>query len=140
MRDLILTDFNTPALDILIADMWTTIHATDGAGLAPNQTGVDMRVFVYDVTDSKKEYEPGSNVTPWLRSWKGRRLGLRAVSDRNNRVRKAGNHLRKPTFLTPALRHTSLVPVDSRPWSRPARQICEDSCNGITSDGPTAQD
>lgn len=33
--------------------MFATMYAAKGAGLAANQIGVDLKVFVYDLTDSK---------------------------------------------------------------------------------------
>ncbi|MGI5335936.1 peptide deformylase [Streptomyces sp. CA-181903] len=45
------TRFGTPELARLIDDMFATNQAADGAGLAANQVGVDLRLFVWDVTD-----------------------------------------------------------------------------------------
>ncbi|MER5784278.1 peptide deformylase [Streptomyces mobaraensis] len=45
------TDFGTPELARLIDDMFATNQAADGAGLAANQVGVDLRLFVWDITD-----------------------------------------------------------------------------------------
>ena len=36
-------DFNTPELDNLLKDMFDTMQAEDGAGLAAPQIGVDLR-------------------------------------------------------------------------------------------------
>jgi peptide deformylase len=41
------TEFNTPALDTLLADMFDTMHAADGAGLAAPQIGVLLRVVIF---------------------------------------------------------------------------------------------
>ncbi|KAH0835366.1 hypothetical protein AYO21_01582 [Fonsecaea monophora] len=46
------TAFNTKELDTLVADMFATMHAAGGTGLAANQIGVDLRVFVYDMEDA----------------------------------------------------------------------------------------
>ena len=50
-----ITEFDTPELHQLIADLWETMKATDGAGLAAPQIGVLKRVVVlgYD-----KDYHP----------------------------------------------------------------------------------
>lgn len=40
-------DFNTPALHALIADMFDTMHAADGAGLAAPQIGVNLQVVIF---------------------------------------------------------------------------------------------
>ncbi|KAB7832709.1 peptide deformylase [Streptomyces mobaraensis] len=45
------TDFGTPELARLVDDMFATNQAADGAGLAANQIGVDLRLFVWDITD-----------------------------------------------------------------------------------------
>jgi len=39
--------FNTPELDALINDMWDTMAAEDGAGLAAPQIGVNLRVVIF---------------------------------------------------------------------------------------------
>ena len=41
------TQFNTPELDMLIADMFDTMHAANGAGLAAPQIGVDKQVVIF---------------------------------------------------------------------------------------------
>lgn len=38
-------------LEVLVADMFDTMAAADGVGLAANQIGVGLRVFVYDCPD-----------------------------------------------------------------------------------------
>ena len=43
------TEFNTPELDALIADMFDTMHAQSGAGLAAPQIGVLKRVVIFGV-------------------------------------------------------------------------------------------
>ena len=40
-------EFNTPALDALVADMLDTMEQADGAGLAANQIGVLQRVVIF---------------------------------------------------------------------------------------------
>jgi peptide deformylase len=40
-------DFNTPALHALIADMFDTMHAANGAGLAAPQIGVNLQVVIF---------------------------------------------------------------------------------------------
>lgn len=40
-------EFNTPELNALIADMFDTMHAANGAGLAAPQIGVNLRVVIY---------------------------------------------------------------------------------------------
>nr|WP_223184556.1 peptide deformylase [Streptomyces sp. CBMA152] len=47
------TEFGTPELSALIDDMFATMYVADGAGLAANQVGVDLRLFVYDCPDDE---------------------------------------------------------------------------------------
>lgn len=39
--------FNTPELDALIADMFDTMHAADGVGLAAPQIGVNLQLVIF---------------------------------------------------------------------------------------------
>ncbi|MAZ66133.1 MAG: peptide deformylase [Kangiellaceae bacterium] len=41
------TEFDTPELRQLITDLWDTMKAANGAGLAAPQIGVDLRVVVF---------------------------------------------------------------------------------------------
>jgi peptide deformylase len=59
------TEFG-PDLAALIADMFLTMYIADGAGLAANQVGVDMRVFVYDCPDDDGVRHVGHIVNPVL--------------------------------------------------------------------------
>jgi peptide deformylase len=45
------TRFGTPELARLINDMFATNQVAEGAGLAANQVDVDLRLFVWDMTD-----------------------------------------------------------------------------------------
>lgn len=60
------TEFGTPELSALIDDMFRTMHAADGAGLAANQVGVDLRIFVYDCPDDHGVRHVGHIVNPVL--------------------------------------------------------------------------
>ncbi|GAA5145375.1 peptide deformylase [Pseudonocardia eucalypti] len=54
-------------LRTLVADMFDTMAAADGVGLAANQVGVDLRVFVYDCPDETTgEMRRGVVVNPVL--------------------------------------------------------------------------
>ena len=44
------TEFGTPALRALIADMFETMAAANGAGLAAPQIGVDLRLVIFGYT------------------------------------------------------------------------------------------
>ncbi len=58
----------------LVEDMFASMYAAEGVGLAANQIGVDARVFVYDCTDEETgDRQVGHVVNPVLRFPKGRR-------------------------------------------------------------------
>lgn len=59
------TEFG-PDLAALIDDMFLTMYAADGAGLAANQVGVDLRLFVYDCPDDDGVRHVGHIVNPVL--------------------------------------------------------------------------
>ncbi len=46
--------FNTPELDALIADMFDTMAALNGAGLAAPQIGVSQRVIIFSVESNPR--------------------------------------------------------------------------------------
>ncbi|KNB54117.1 peptide deformylase [Streptomyces caatingaensis] len=60
------TGFGTPELSALIDDMFLTMHVADGAGLAANQVGVGLRLFVYDCPDDDGVRHVGHVVNPVL--------------------------------------------------------------------------
>jgi len=47
-------EFNTPALDALIEDMFETMAALNGAGLAAPQIGVSQRVVIFGVESNPR--------------------------------------------------------------------------------------
>ena len=51
----------------LIDDMFATMHAADGVGLAANQIGIGLRVFVYDCPDATGIRQVGHVINPTLR-------------------------------------------------------------------------
>ncbi|MFJ8715063.1 peptide deformylase [Streptomyces violaceus] len=59
------TEFG-PDLAALIDDMFLTMYLADGAGLAANQVGVDLRLFVYDCPDDDGVRHVGHIVNPVL--------------------------------------------------------------------------
>ncbi|MFD1827789.1 MULTISPECIES: peptide deformylase [Mumia] len=54
------------ALETLVADMFATMYAAEGAGLAANQIGVDLQVFVFDCTDGAGKRVVGVVCNPVL--------------------------------------------------------------------------
>ncbi|MGW1170381.1 peptide deformylase [Streptomyces sp. NPDC002550] len=68
------TEFG-PDLAALVDDMFLTLYAAEGAGLAANQVGVDLRLFVYDCPDDDGVRHVGHIVNPVLETpTRGRRL------------------------------------------------------------------
>ncbi|MFJ3493542.1 peptide deformylase [Streptomyces sp. NPDC086091] len=59
------TDFG-PGLARLVEDMFATMYAARGVGLAANQVGEDLRVFVYDCPDDEDVRHLGHVVNPRL--------------------------------------------------------------------------
>ncbi|MEU2871105.1 peptide deformylase [Streptomyces olivoreticuli] len=59
------TDFG-PDLAKLVEDMFATMYAAEGVGLAANQIGVPLRVFVYDCPDDEDRRHLGHLVNPRL--------------------------------------------------------------------------
>ncbi|WP_020575844.1 peptide deformylase [Actinopolymorpha alba] len=53
-------------LSDLVADMVATMEAADGVGLAANQIGVDLRVFVFRCTDADEIVHEGVVCNPVL--------------------------------------------------------------------------
>lgn len=56
------SDFNNPELDNLIEDMFDTMEAEDGAGLAAPQIGIGLRIAIFGF-DTNPRY-PDSNAVP----------------------------------------------------------------------------
>lgn len=59
------TEFDQ-ALHALVADLFETMKAAEGVGLAANQIGVDRRLFVYDCPDDDGVRHRGVVVNPVL--------------------------------------------------------------------------
>ncbi|GAA3183080.1 MULTISPECIES: peptide deformylase [Streptomyces] len=60
------TEFGNPELSALIDDMFLTMYVADGAGLAANQVGIDLRLFVYDCPDDHGVRHVGHLINPVL--------------------------------------------------------------------------
>jgi len=59
------TDFG-PELEQLVRDMVATMYAAGGVGLAANQVGVDLKVFVFDCPDADENRVTGVVCNPVL--------------------------------------------------------------------------
>lgn len=56
-----ISHFNTPELDMLIEDMFDTMAAEDGAGLAAPQIGIGLRIVIFGF-DSNPRYPDAATV------------------------------------------------------------------------------
>jgi len=59
------TEFDQ-ALRDLADDMFASMYEANGVGLAANQIGVDLRIFVYDCQDAEGEQHKGVVVNPTI--------------------------------------------------------------------------
>ncbi|WP_107491044.1 peptide deformylase [Thermobifida fusca] len=75
-RNADVTEFGTPELHTLIDDMFRTMYVAEGVGLAANQVGVDLRVFVYDCLDDDGVRHVGHVINPVLETWGAEEEGL----------------------------------------------------------------
>ena len=55
-----------PELAELIRDMYETMDAANGVGLAANQVGRSLRLFVYDCPDENGDFQRGCVINPVL--------------------------------------------------------------------------
>ncbi|QFG22123.1 peptide deformylase [Actinomadura sp. WMMB 499] len=62
------------SLERLVDDMFATMYAENGAGVAANQVGVGLRVFVYDCDDDRGRRHVGHVVNPVLTAADGATL------------------------------------------------------------------
>jgi peptide deformylase len=60
------TAFGSAELSALIDDMFLAMHVAEGAGLAANQVGVDLRLFVFDCLDGRGGRHVGHIANPVL--------------------------------------------------------------------------
>jgi peptide deformylase len=76
------SQYNTPELDTLVTDMFATMYAsTGGVGLAANQIGVDMSVFVYDIEHPVGVQNRGVVCNPVIE------VGIKVNPDQETKVR-----------------------------------------------------
>ncbi|MDC8774420.1 peptide deformylase [Roseateles albus] len=99
------TEFGTPELKALIADMFETMKAANGAGLAAPQIGVDLQLVIFGF-QSNERYPEAPPVPPTVlinpvitplsdsvvEGWEGCLSvpGLRGVVERLERLRYSG--------------------------------------------------
>jgi peptide deformylase len=69
------TEFNTPELHELIADMWETMYAAKGVGLAAPQIGLSKRISVIDVSVGEDETKKVVIINPKVMFTDGKQVG-----------------------------------------------------------------
>lgn len=74
------SDFG-PSLHQLVADMFATMAAADGVGLAGPQVGVDLAVFVYNCPDADEHYHSGVVCNPVVELPQGDKRNLEATQE-----------------------------------------------------------
>lgn len=62
------SELGTAALRTLVDDMFETMYAADGVGLAANQIGLGKRLFVYDCPDGAGARHKGHVINPILQT------------------------------------------------------------------------
>src|SRR3954454_5776150 len=68
-------DFGTGELNELIADMWETMYAAKGVGLAAPQVGVSKQISVIDVSVGEEESKKIVILKPVVTSKEGNATG-----------------------------------------------------------------
>jgi peptide deformylase len=68
-------EFDTPELHELVADMWETMYASKGVGLAAPQIGVAKRVSVIDISVGEDETKKVVIINPEILSKEGSQTG-----------------------------------------------------------------
>ncbi len=69
------TEFDTPELKEVIADMWETMYSAKGVGLAAPQIGVGKRISVIDVSVGENEADKLVIINPEITFREGKQTG-----------------------------------------------------------------
>jgi peptide deformylase len=69
------TEFDTPELHKFIEDMFESMYAAKGVGLAAPQIGVSKRIAVIDVSNSERPEEKLVIINPKIMKVEGRQVG-----------------------------------------------------------------
>ena len=70
-----ITEFNTPELEQLVADMFETMYASKGLGLAGPQVGVGQRLTVIDISQGQDESKRLVLINPEIIAREGSQVG-----------------------------------------------------------------
>ena len=71
----LITEFDTPELHGLIADMWETMYAAKGVGLAAPQIGIGKRLSVIDTSVGEREEDKIVIINPEIVLKEGSQTG-----------------------------------------------------------------
>ena len=71
----LVTEFDTPELKELLADMWETMYAAKGVGLAAPQIGLSQRISVVDTSVGEDETKKIVIINPEVISRDGKQTG-----------------------------------------------------------------
>jgi peptide deformylase len=103
------TDFDTAELRELIADMWETMYAAKGVGLAAPQIGASKRISVIDISVGEDDKQKIVMINPEITFKEGKQSGeegclsipgFREIVSRANKVRvRAQNEKGDPIEL-----------------------------------------
>jgi peptide deformylase len=69
------TEFDTPELHQLVADMFESMYAAKGVGLAATQIGVAKKIAVIDISNGEKPDEKLVIINPKILKAEGRQTG-----------------------------------------------------------------
>jgi len=69
------TEFDTPALQKFVDDMFESMYAAKGVGLAATQIGVSQKIAVIDVSNGEKPEEKLVLINPKIVKVEGRQVG-----------------------------------------------------------------
>lgn len=71
----LVTEFNTKELEGLVADMWETMYAAKGVGLAAPQIGVSKRITIIDTSVGENEADKLILINPEIVFREGKQTG-----------------------------------------------------------------
>jgi peptide deformylase len=106
-------DFGDPELKSIIADMYETMHAANGVGLAAPQIGIDLRLMIFGFDENprypdEKPVPMTTVINPWLEiltseteeGWEGCLSvpGMRGLVPRATHIRYGGTLENGSTF------------------------------------------
>ena len=70
-----ITEFDTPELHQILADMWETMYAAKGVGLAAPQIGLGKRISVIDISVGEDETKKIVLINPQVTQTEGKQTG-----------------------------------------------------------------